>query len=119
MTDVMTARTEHQVLLEITRIFKETSAVEQHDRVPPRAILRVNFTDLTRICGAKYARTLCRRCGFAPDDGGKFWWRGNARGEGEAVLDLDSIEDDLRLAIDDLDPLGLTTPYQRGRVEPA
>jgi hypothetical protein len=118
MTDVMTARTEHQVLLEITRIFKEAAAAEQYDCVPPRAMLRVNFGNLVKIVGAKFARILARRCGFAPDDG-PFWWRGFGRGEGSGVLDLAGMEDDLRLAVDDLDPVGLTTPYQRGRVEPS
>lgn len=116
MTDLLTCTTERQVLGECTRIFGEKAAAEQYNYVPPREVIRFNFDALAQIIGAKYARLVARRTGFAPDDHG-YWYRSYPRGDGAGMLNLDSIEAGMRDAVTDLDPCGLLAPLMKGRAE--
>jgi hypothetical protein len=116
MTDVMTATTERQVWAELYRIVSERVENEQFNNVPPIGILRVDFIDLAQVIGTKLARLTLRRCGFRPDEG-RLWYRPYPRGEGAALVDVDSMDADLREAISDLDPAGLLDPYLTGRAE--
>lgn len=116
MQDVMTYATERQLGGELYRLFLAAADDEQFNYIPQRATVRVDFAALAGVIGNKLARLTLRRSGFQPDDGG-LWFRPYARGEGSAVLDLTTIESDLREAVADLDPCGLLTPFMRGRAE--
>lgn len=113
---MMTAATERQTFTELWRIFRDAADDAQFNYVPQRAVVRLDMAGLTQIIGAKYARMIARRCGFAPDEG-HVWFRGYRQGEGAGVVDLDSIESELREAIADLDPCGLLSAYLKGRAE--
>lgn len=114
--DMMTAATERQTFTELWRIFRDAADDAQYNYVPQRAVVRLDMAALSQIVGAKFARMVARRCGFAPDEG-RVWFRGYRQGEGAGVVDLDSIDSDLREAIADLDPLGLLHPFMKGRAE--
>lgn len=116
MQDAMTYATERQVGGEFYRLFLAAADDEQFNYIPQRAIVRVDFAALASVIGNKLARLTLRRTGFQPDEGG-LWFRPYARGEGSGVLNVDSIESDLRNALDDLDPCGLLQPLMRGRAE--